>query len=405
MSFGNLVVVAAVAAVVPLLLATVPRVPVPAPVLEIVAGIVLGPAVLGVVRVDPTVAAASVLGLAFLLFLAGLEIDIAHFRGQRARESLAGLAVSVTLGLAAGYGLLAVGLVENPVLVGVALMATSLGLVVPLMKDAGVLTQPFGQLVIAGASTGEVVSVVLLSLLFSERSGPVAGRLLLFGLLALVAGLGTVAALRAERSVRVGALIAALADTTAQIRIRLAVLALVGLAAVAERLGFEAILGAFLAGGLLRLVDPDAAERHPQFRVKLEGIGFGFLIPVFFVVSGITFNVKVLLDAPVTLLRVPLFLALLLLVRGLPAIAYRRTLGPRQTLAAGLLQASSLPFIVAATQIGLVLHAVTPVNAAALVAAGLVSVLLFPPVALRLVRDLRDPPPAGPPADRLWDAM
>jgi Kef-type K+ transport system membrane component KefB len=217
MNFDNLVAVLAVAAAVPLILAAVPRVRVPGPVLEIVAGIVLGPAVLDLVKPDQAVRLVSTIGLAFLLFLAGLEIDVRHFRGPRAR--LAGLP---------------------------------------------------------------------------------------------------------------------------------------------------------LAGAILRLVDAGAEHKHPLFHPKLDAIGYGFLIPVFFVTSGLTFNLSVLFSSAPTLLRVPLFLLALLVVRGLPAVLYRSALASvRDVAAAGLFQATSLPFIVAATIIGLQVHAIGPANAAALVAAGL----------------------------------
>jgi Kef-type K+ transport system membrane component KefB len=335
------------------------------------------------------VRAAGVLGLAFLLFLAGLEIDVQHFRGPRARRALSGLALSAVLGITCGLVLHAVGLAQNPLLIATVLMATSLGLIVPVLKDAGAAELPVGQLAIAGASTGEVSAVVLLSLFFSQRGGAVGGRLLLLALLLLVTAVAVVVILRAERSSVISALVVRLADTTAQIRVRLAVLTLVGFAAIADRLGFEAILGAFLAGLLLRLVDADAMTRHPQFHIKLEGLGFGFLIPVFFVMSGVTFDLDALLQHPATLARVPLYLALLLLVRGLPAIFYRGELDTKGVVAAALLQSASLPFIVAATQIGLTLHAITAGNAAALVAAGLVSVLVYPVVALRLLAPAR----------------
>src|SRR3954451_2612286 len=254
MSFNNLVIIAAVAAVIPLLLG-VTGLRVPGPVLEIVAGIVLGPAVFGVLHVDPTVTAASTLGLAFLLFLAGLEIDVQHFRGARAQKALEGLGVSIVLGLSIGLVLHAVGLTESPLLLGIILIATSLGLIIPVLKDADAADRPVGQLSIAGASTGEVSAVVLLSLFFSERGGAIGGRLLLLGLLVVVAAVAVLVILKAEHVPSVGRLIERLSDTTAQIRVRLAVLALIGLAAVADRLGFEAILGAFIAGVLLRLVD------------------------------------------------------------------------------------------------------------------------------------------------------
>ena len=143
----------------------------------------------------------------------------------------------------------------------------------------------------------------------------------------------------------------------------------------------------------LRLIDPDAQARHPQFRVKLEGIGYGFLIPVFFVTSGVTFGLHQLTGHPATMLRVPLFLALLLVVRGLPTVLYRSVLSRGETFAAALLQAASLPLLVVAAQIGQATGAVTPANAAALVAAGLVSVLVYPVIAVRLL-----PAQAGPPS-------
>jgi Kef-type K+ transport system membrane component KefB len=184
-----------------------------------------------------------------------------------------------------------------------------------------------------------------------------------------------------------------LADTSAQIRIRLSMLLVVGLGAVATHLGFEAILGAFIAGAILRLVDADAEHKHPLFYPKLDAIGYGFLIPVFFVTSGLTFNLSVLFSSASTLLRVPLFLLALLVVRGLPAVLYRSALASiRDVAAVGLLQATSLPFIVAATTIGLQLHAIRPANAAALVAAGLFSVIIFPVISLQLLRSSAEGP-------------
>ena len=400
MNFDNLVAVLAVAAAVPLILAAVPRVRVPGPVLEIVAGIVLGPAVLDLVKPDQAVRLVSTIGLAFLLFLAGLEIDVCHFRGPRARLAGLALGVSALLALIIGIVLHATGVVENPLLVGIILLATSLGLITPILEDAGVADRPVGQFAIAGASLGELSPVVLLSLFFSGRTTAIGSKLLLLSLLGVLVVLVVIGTLRIERSMRITRMINKLADTSAQIRIRLSILLVVGLGALATHLGFEAILGAFIAGAILRLVDADAEHKHPLFHPKLDAIGYGFLIPVFFVTSGLTFNLSVLFSSASTLLRVPLFLLALLVVRGLPAILYRSALASiREVAAAGLLQATSLPFIVAATTIGLQLHAIRPANAAALVAAGLLSVILFPVISLQLLghhRDLRPGARLGP---------
>jgi Kef-type K+ transport system membrane component KefB len=397
MNVDNLVAVLAVAAAVPLILAAVPRVRVPGPVLEIIAGIVLGPAVLDLVKPDQAVRLVSTIGLAFLLFLAGLEIDVRHFRGPRARLAALALGLGALLALIIGTVLHAAGLVESPLLVGIILIATSLGLIVPILEDAGVADRPVGQFAIAGASLGEVSSVVLLSIFFSGRATAVGAKLLLLSLLGVLVVLVVIGTLRIERSMWITSVINKLADTSAQIRIRLSILLVVGLGAVATHLGFEAILGAFIAGAILRLVDPDAEHKHPLFHPKLDAIGYGFLIPVFFVTSGLTFNLSVLFSSASTLLRVPLFLLALLIVRGLPAVLYRSALPSiRDVAAVGLLQATSLPFIVAATTIGLQLHAISPANAAALVAAGLLSVIIFPIVSLQLLRSSANDPSMVP---------
>lgn len=377
-------VVVGVAAVVPLALAAVPRVAVPGAVVEICAGIALGPAVLGVVEVDEAVRTLATVGLAFLLFLAGLEIDLRALRGRPGRQAARGLGLSLVLAALVGTLLQVAGVVDDGRLLTVLLLATSLGLVVPVLRDAGLTGRPAGRLIVAGASLGELAALVLLSLLFSQSARGPGAVLLLLLLVAGVAVAVLVLALRLSASPRVAAVVSMLADTSAQVRVRLAVLLVVGMAALAERLGFEAILGAFVAGLVLRLADADGMARHPHFQIKLEGLGFGFLVPVFFVASGVAFEVDALLDEPAGLLQIPAFLVALLVVRALPAVAYRPELAWREVAAAGLLQATSLPFLVVGAAIGQELGLLAAADAAALVGAGLLSVVLFPALALGL---------------------
>jgi Kef-type K+ transport system membrane component KefB len=186
-----------------------------------------------------------------------------------------------------------------------------------------------------------------------------------------------------------------LQDTTAQIRVRGAVVLMLAFVALAEAFGLEVILGAFAAGAILTLVDRDEQMTHPEFRRKLDAIGFGVFIPVFFVASGIRFDLDALLEDPANLAMVPVFLAALALVRGLPALAYRSFVGGRRTGVAALFQATSLPFIVAATAIGLELGLLDGAQSSALIAAGLLSVLLFPLAGLTvLTGGRREPVPA-----------
>jgi Kef-type K+ transport system membrane component KefB len=387
-SFDNLFIVSLVAAGAPLLLGFAPRVRLPAVVLELVAGIVLGPAVLGWVEVDLPVQVLGVIGLAFLLFLSGLEIDVRQLRGALLRGAVIGYLVTLALGVPIGIGLDAAGWVSSPAIVAIALSATSLGLVVPVLKDAGKADGPVGQSAILGATVADFSAIVLLSLFFSASDGGAADRLALLGLFVLLIAVTAVAVLRAGRTRRLGDVLVRLQDTTAEIRVRFAVVLLVAFTALAERAGLESILGAFLAGMVVGLVDRDSSS-HPAFRTKLEAIGFGFLIPVFFISSGARLDLQGLLDEPGALLRVPVLLAALLVMRGVPALMQVRGLGRRSAVAVALLQATSLPFIVAAVQIGIELDRISPVTGAAMVTAGLLSVLIFPVLALGLLRDSR----------------
>ena len=385
-SLTSLAVVLATAFAVRLALGLVPRLRVPGVVLEIVAGIIIGPAVLGWARADQPVVLLATLGVTFLLFLAGLEVDLSQYRGAVARSAGTGFLVSIVLAVAVGEGLAAVGVVRNPLLIAVALTATSLGLVVPVLGEAGATATPLGRLVLASASLGDVGAVLALSLLFSRDTSTTSTRVVLLAVFALAVVVLGASVMRAGRSTRIGVVLVRMQDTSAQIRVRGALVLLVGLVVLAEHTGLETILAAFVAGAVVGFIDRDEMGTHPLFRVKLDAVGHGFLVPIFFVTSGVRFDLRALTDHPAVLARVPLFAAALLVVRGLPALLYWAQLGRRQVIAAGLLQATSLPFLVTAAMIGSEIGALTSANAAALVAAGLLSGLVFPVVAVSLLR-------------------
>jgi Kef-type K+ transport system membrane component KefB len=294
----------------------------------------------------------ALLGLTFVLFLAGLEIDLRKLRGPVARVSAVGFVLSFGLAVVVALGLRGAGLVDTPLLVAVILCSTSLGVLVPVLKDAGQIATTFGQLIIAAASIADFGAIILLTILFSGEGGT-GSTLLLLGSLFALAVVVLLAITGAERSARIRADLLRLQDTTAQIRVRAALALFVGFAAIAEQLGLEAILGAFVAGAVISLADADQVMTHPDFRRKLEAIGFGFFIPVFFVTSGVRFDLDALTASASNLAMVPLFLLALLVVRGVPAVLYRRVLGGSHAAIAGIMQATSLPFIVAATGIGL----------------------------------------------------
>jgi Kef-type K+ transport system membrane component KefB len=398
-SFSGLVIVAAVALIAPLLLGLAPRIRLPSVVLEIVAGIVIGPAVLGWVELDTAIRVFALFGLAYLLFLAGLEIHFARLRGRSLRVAGAAFVLSFLIALAVGYALESGGQVENGLIVAIILSATSLGVVVPLLKDAGEVGTPFGQLTIAAASIADFATVIILTLAFSREATGTGAKLLLLAGFAVAAAVAVVGLLGLERSMRLSTVLVRLQDTTAQIRVRGAFLLLAGFVALAESLGLEVILGAFAAGAILSLVDRDTLMTHPHFRTKLEGAGFGFFIPVFFVSVGLTFDLDALLSSAETILRVPIFLVALLAVRGLPAALYRSVTDTRHTVVAGLLQATSLPFIVAASMIGVEIGVISEATSAALIGAGLLSVLIFPLLAATILGRGARPGPAAEPGE------
>jgi Kef-type K+ transport system membrane component KefB len=378
MSLASAALVSLLAFASPLIVRLI-RLPVPDIVVQILLGIIVGPQVLGWARIDGPVHVLSLIGLSFLLFLAGLELDFDRLRGRMLRTAAAAYVLSFALALAVGGILSVAGLVKSPLLIAVILAATSVGIVIPILSDSGEIDTPLGQLVVAGGSLAEVLPVLLLSLLFSEQASGLGSQVtLLAAFCALVAAAGLLI-FGLERWHWIGQTLLALQDTTAQIRVRAAVALLMSFAALAAAFGLEAILGSFLAGATISLLDRDRAMTHQQFRTKLDAVGYGALIPFFFISTGMSLDVRSFVTNPGTLARVPVFLAALLLVRGLPALLYRPLLtSRRQVVTAGLLQATSLSIPVVGGSIGVTLGLIRPENYVALVAAGLLSVIVFP---------------------------
>ena len=384
LSYLDLLIVTGAAVLAPLVLELARLRRVPSIVGEIVAGVLIGPTVLGIAEVDEPVRVLSQIGLVFLFFLAGLELDLRR-SGHQLRLVALAFAGSLALALGAAHLLEAAGLVEAPVLVAILLAATAFGIVVAVLKDAEQTDTRFGQVVIAAASLADLATVVLLSLLFSQQGSGPASAALLLGMFAVFAVVIAVVLQGARMSPRLSAAVASLQQTTAQLGVRIAFVLLIAFVALAEELGLEVVLGAFLAGAMLRALDRGDDLARSAIGERLEAIGFGVFIPVFFVASGMQLELGELFESAGDVVLVPAILASLLFVRALPALVYRRAIGGRPAAAAGLLQATSLPFIVAASQIGVELGHISSGTAAGLVAAGVVSVLLFPALALALL--------------------
>jgi Kef-type K+ transport system membrane component KefB len=333
-----------------------------------------------------------------LLFLAGLEIDLARLRGSLGRLAGMGFAASVVLGIAAGFALTGAGLGGRPLFLAVVLMSTSAGLLLPLLKDAGEEATRFGQLVMAAAALAEVATILLLSLLFSAASRTTASRLASLAIFLCLLGALALALSRVRRLEALERLLDRLENRSAQLRVRATLTLALAFGVLAYQFGFASILGAFAAGLLVRATDLTGPHPHPQFELKLQGIGFGFLIPIFFIATGINFDLRALVSHPSALVEVPVFLLALLVVRGLPAVAFVRMFGRRRAVVAGLMEATSLTFVIVATEIGVAARLISTATSASLLAAGLLSAAIFPTVALRL---LAQPQPQTDPAEPL----
>ncbi len=381
LSYNGFVAVAVIAFAAPLLRELVPALLVPAVVLELLAGVALGPHGLDLVSIDAPTTVFAQVGLATLLFLAGFEIRLDKLDPRIAKLAGVSFVASFVIAFAVAELLNLSGFSGAPLLVAITLVATSLGVIIVPLKDGHLMDTQFGRLVIAAASLAELGSIVLLSFFFSGNRPGAGTDLLHLGVFAVFAFL-LAALLTHGRAGPVWAAIGRLSDTTAQLRVR-ADFALVGIAVLlADQLGLESILAAFTVGMIRGLAD---SERAPS-QEKMEAIAFGVFVPFFFVTSGLRFDLGALFASPSSALRLPVFLCALSLVHLLPALLFRGELGVRGAAAAGLMLSTSLTFVVVATGIGTELGLMSSATSAALVGAGLLSVVLFPAMGMALAR-------------------
>ena len=399
LSFGSLAAVAAIALVAPLLVSLAPRLRVPAVVLEILLGVLVGPAVLGWVEVEVPLEVLSLLGLSFLLFLGGLELDLGSVRSQGPRILLA-YGVSAGLALAAGSMVTLVDDDNQGLFIAITLASTSLGLVVPVLRDAKASFSPLGQLALAASSVGEFGAVLALALFYSEGGSTIETQVFLLVAFSILVVAVAFAFTRVQLSPRFADTLIRQEETSSQLGVRIAMLVMAVFVALSTDLGFEAVLGAFVAGALLRLTDPDERLTHARLRSKLDAIGYGFLIPAFFVTTGPQLDVDALFNEPGALVLVPILLVAFLVVRGVPALLYRGLRTRRETVAVGLLQATTLSVPVVAARVGLELGTIDSDTAAAIVLAGLLTVVLFPPLALMALGGPADAGGANESADK-----
>lgn len=373
--FGLVLVAVAAPLLVDLL-----RVPVPDAVAMIVIGIAVGGSGLGWVRVDGGVELLAALGLAYLLFVAGLEVRIDMLRGPALITGLWAFGLSVSIAIGLSSALYAAGLIVNVGIIVATLLTTSLGIVVVVLKDAGVLDTPLGQLTLLGGLLGDFTSVALISVI-APADGTSIGSTLIG--LAVFCAVGIVLALALLRLSAVDPLRQALAQRVGgatQLGVRLAVLVMVGFAALSQVVGLEAILGSFVAGVAVSAIS-DRAQGTGATRLKVEVIGFGLLVPIFFVTAGVKFDLAALASSAADLVLVPVLLVAMIATRALPTLVFGRMLTKAEVLASGLLLSTKLTFVVAVVQVASAAGQIRPATASALITAAIITVVTLPTAA------------------------
>ena len=373
-----LVAITGLAAAAPLLADFVPRPKPPVVVVEILLGIIVGPPVLHLVHVTPLADLLSQFGLAFLFFLAGFELEPERVRGTPARLAVTTWFVSLALAFGIAAGLEEAGVIVNYLFVGCALSTTALGTLTPILRDTGDLEGEFGAFVMASGAVGELGPIVLIALLLTSSTD----RPVSVVLLVAFAAIAVAAAIAAPhvRPHRIIAVIEKTMEATGQLAVRLSVLVLAALVYLTSLLDLDVVLGAFSAGMLVSITAGPASRRLLQ--PKLDAVAFGVFVPIFFVVTGMRFDLDAIIGDPDGIAKLVLFLALMLVVRGLPTyLLARNALPAGERRALGLYASTGLPLIVAVTTLGIAAGEMRTDTSAGLVGAGMVSVLAYPMLA------------------------
>jgi Kef-type K+ transport system membrane component KefB len=387
--FGALLVVAIIACIAPIISGIPKRIRIPAAVIEVLLGALAGPGGFGIVKPDEATDVLSFLGLGFLLFVAGLEVEPEATARHFKNVSIA-FVMSVVIAVPIAFAVSTVEPINKPVLVAFALASTSLGVVIAVL-DEKPPDHELDQITIANSSFGEFGSLVLIAVFFSTSSRSLGLRVFTFVIFgtAVVAGGLLLRGLMADVDPR--PFFRRYRRRTWQLDLRIALLILMVFAALAGDLGFDGILGTFAAGVLIRLADRRSLIRDQHFQQGIDALGFGILIPSFFITSGIGLDLRALFRSPVHVLLVPIFFFSFVLCRGLPALILWKDLGRRRSAAVGLMSATTLTVVIVAADAATSLHILDLPAATALVTAALLTEVFCPAGALALLRDLRTP--------------
>lgn len=373
----SLLVIVAIAAVVPIILGLI-RIRVAEVVLLLVGGIIFGPEVLGWIQIDSSIDLLAEIGLGMLFFLAGMELERRAVQGRSGKLAAIGWLVSLALALVVSLTFDAMGLFDDGLAVAIALVSTALGTLLPIMRDSGLLSTKFGTYFMGAGAWGELGPIIAISVLLGSQSSFLALiTLALFGLIAVALAVIP----DRHRSERISRIIEFGHSSSSQTAVRLTVLLMIALLTLADVLGFDVVLGAFIAGIIVRRFITPANEHLVQG--KVESIAFGLMVPLFFIVSGARLDVLAIISNPFMMLG---FFMLIILVRAVPQLVVYRWALPdvRERTRLSLYIATALPIIVAVTTLQVDAGLMDSEEAAALVGAGALTVLVFPLLAQRL---------------------
>lgn len=380
---SNLIVLGVAMAFTAAIPALVPRLPIPGAVLEILLGAIVGPHILGLAHPDAVLDFLADFGLGVLFLTAGFEMNPSQLRGRPIRNAAAGWAVSVIVALYAGFVLVTTGHAAAPILTALALCTTSIGLLIPVLRDSKLMEPPYGPMVLAAGAVGEGAPLFILPIAIAHQGG--AGlQVLIMAAFAASAGFAIMLASHANHGF-FAALVDRTMGTSGQFPMCLAICLLILLILVAQRFEIDFVLGAFVAGAVVRASLPEY-ELKPMAD-RLDGIGSGFFVPVFFLTAGMRLDIVPLLNSPVAWVMAGIYALLMLIARGAPAlIFYGHDLSARQSLALGLHSATQLSLVVAIATIAVRRGQMPSDQAAMLIAGGALTVLLFPVLAGRALR-------------------
>ncbi|HGZ2837346.1 TPA: cation:proton antiporter [Staphylococcus aureus] len=384
MEFLSLVIVVLAAFLTPIIVNRLNINFLPVVVAEILMGIVIGNSFLNIVERDSILNILSTLGFIFLMFLSGLEIDFKAFKkDKRARQgqnddessipghlnlALTVFAFIMIISILLAYVFKWLGLVDDVLLMVIIISTISLGVVVPTLKEMNIMRTTIGQFILLVAVLADLVTMILLTV-YGAINGQGGSTIWLIGILVAFTAISYILGVQFKRM----SFLQKLMDGTTQIGIRAVFALIILLVALAEGVGAENILGAFLAGVVVSLLNPDE-----EMVEKLDSFGYGFFIPIFFIMVGVDLNIPSLIKEPKLLIIIPILIVAFIISKLIPVMFIRRWFDMKTTIASAFLLTSTLSLVIAAAKISERLNAISAETSGILILSAVITCVFVP---------------------------